>query len=68
MKVERLFLLEETQEPVPFPIALSKLEYLVNSAEHIRLWWFPTEDKVVVDSFKRVYGVSKLLKFLARYI
>jgi L-gulonolactone oxidase len=60
LKVERMFLLEEIQEAVTFPEALLRLEDLVNSAEHIRLWWFPTEDRVIVDTFRRVYTVSGL--------
>lgn len=55
LKVEREFFLEEVQEAITFPEALSRLEDEVNTAEHIRLWWFPTEDQVIVDTFKRVY-------------
>jgi len=53
--VERKFFLEEVQERVTFSEALSRLDQAVNASEHVRFWWFPTSDQVVIDSFNRVY-------------
>jgi L-gulonolactone oxidase len=60
LKVERQFFLEEVQERMTFSEALNRLEDTVNTAEHVRLWWFPIEDRIIVDSFKRVYLVGYL--------
>lgn len=59
LKVEREFFLEEVQETTTFSDALLNLEDKVKAAEHLRLWWFPTEDKIVYDAFKRVYSVGR---------
>jgi L-gulonolactone oxidase len=61
LKVERDFFLEEVLEPLSFSETLNRLEDVVNTAEHIRLWWFPSEDRIILDSFKRVYSVGHLV-------
>jgi L-gulonolactone oxidase len=58
LKVEKEFYLEEVHEPTTFDEAMLRIENEAIAAEHLRLWWFPTLDKVVIDTFKRVYSVS----------
>ncbi|TFK29084.1 L-gulonolactone/D-arabinono-1,4-lactone oxidase [Coprinopsis marcescibilis] len=46
MEVEPAYRLKEQQESVPFEYFASNMERMVNSAEHVRFWWYPTMDTV----------------------
>jgi L-gulonolactone oxidase len=61
LRVESAFRLREVNEIVTFSNAISSLDALVTSSEHVRLWWFPSVDEVVVGSFDRVKEVSNPL-------
>ena len=50
MEVEPAFRLKEVQESVPFDGVLQHIESVANSAQHVRLWWFPQADVVRVSS------------------
>jgi hypothetical protein len=42
LEVRSAFRLKEVQETVDFDYGMKKLDDIVSSAEHVRLWWFPT--------------------------
>lgn len=46
LEVEPAFRLKEEQESVPFDDFVSNMDTLVNSAEHVRFWWYPTMDSI----------------------
>ncbi|KAK3831818.1 MAG: L-gulonolactone oxidase-like protein [Linnemannia elongata] len=48
LQCERAFRLENKQEPAKLSDVLSNLDNIIHSAEHVRLWWYPHTDNVVV--------------------
>jgi L-gulonolactone oxidase len=42
LEVRSAFRLKEVQETVDFDYGMKRLDDIVSSAEHVRLWWFPT--------------------------
>ncbi|KAI9285771.1 D-arabinono-1,4-lactone oxidase-domain-containing protein [Umbelopsis sp. AD052] len=48
LKVEPDFLLEAIQEPAKFDHVLQNWDTVINSAEHVRVWWYPHTDDCVV--------------------
>ncbi|KAF8154009.1 gulonolactone oxidase Lgo1 [Crassisporium funariophilum] len=46
LEVEPAFRLKETQRSLLFEDVIPNLDKHVHSAEHVRLWWFPTTDVV----------------------
>ncbi|KAI3657363.1 hypothetical protein MP638_006529 [Amoeboaphelidium occidentale] len=53
LKVERKFQLKVSQYLVPFDFMLDNWEYLVKSGQHVRFWYFPYVDRVLVWSASR---------------
>ncbi|EKM52622.1 uncharacterized protein PHACADRAFT_261187 [Phanerochaete carnosa HHB-10118-sp] len=53
LEVGPAFRLKETQESVPFGNVVQNINMIANSAEHVRLWWFPQADIVRVSSANR---------------
>jgi L-gulonolactone oxidase len=58
MEVEPAFRLKDIQESLPFHAVVDGLDYLVASAEHIRLTWFPATDTVRCSFADRTEEVS----------
>ncbi|KAF9135573.1 hypothetical protein BGX30_011510 [Mortierella sp. GBA39] len=48
LQCERAFRLENKQEPAKLDDVLNNLDNIIHSAEHVRLWWYPHTDNVVV--------------------
>ncbi|KAF9192766.1 hypothetical protein BGZ51_004934 [Haplosporangium sp. Z 767] len=48
LQCERAFRLENKQEPAKLDDVLKDLDNIIHSAEHVRLWWYPHTDNVVV--------------------
>jgi L-gulonolactone oxidase len=48
LKVEPAFLLEAKQVPAKLEDVLQNWDQVVNSAEHVRVWWYPHTDDCVV--------------------
>ncbi|KAF9281797.1 hypothetical protein BGZ68_006425 [Mortierella alpina] len=48
LQCERAFRLENKQEPAKLDEVLNNLDSIIHSAEHVRLWWYPHTDNVVV--------------------
>lgn len=53
LEVEPAFRLKETQYTISFDEGLQTLDRLVQSAEHVRLWWFPQADDLRVSAANR---------------
>lgn len=58
LQVEPLFRLKELQYSQQFEEVVGSLDRVVNSAEHVRLWWFPAADTVRVSLSNRTQDVS----------
>ena len=58
LQVEPAFYLKEVSETIELDEAISKLDELANSGQHVRMWWFPQTDKVRVDTLNRTTEVS----------
>ncbi|KAF9909777.1 hypothetical protein EC991_008100 [Linnemannia zychae] len=48
LQCEPAFRLENKQEPAKLDDVLKNLDTIIHSAEHVRLWWYPHTDNVVV--------------------
>ncbi|KAG0197736.1 hypothetical protein BGX33_000360 [Mortierella sp. NVP41] len=48
LQCEPAFRLENKQEPAKLDDVLNNLDSIIHSAEHVRLWWYPHTDNVVV--------------------
>ncbi|KAF9945253.1 hypothetical protein BGZ70_003943 [Mortierella alpina] len=48
LQCEPAFRLENKQEPAKLDEVLRNLDSIIHSAEHVRLWWYPHTDNVVV--------------------
>ncbi|KAF9573040.1 hypothetical protein EC968_009090 [Mortierella alpina] len=48
LQCEPAFRLENKQEPAKLDEVLNNLDSIIHSAEHVRLWWYPHTDNVVV--------------------
>ncbi|KAG0305498.1 hypothetical protein BGZ97_001095 [Linnemannia gamsii] len=48
LQCEKAFRLENKQEPAKLDDVLNNLDSIIHSAEHVRLWWYPHTDNVVV--------------------
>ncbi|KAI1301022.1 hypothetical protein EDD11_005858 [Mortierella claussenii] len=48
LQCEAAFRLENKQEPAKLNDVLDDLDNIIHSAEHVRLWWYPHTDNVVV--------------------
>jgi len=48
LQCEPAFRLENKQEPAKLDQVLDNLDAIIHSAEHVRLWWYPHTDNVVV--------------------
>jgi len=57
IEVEDAFRLRETKTPCAVDEALDKLDEIKGSAEHVRLWWYPDGQGMVVGRANRVYEV-----------
>ena len=57
LEVAPSFHLKEVQESVPFDHAVGNLDTIANSAEHVRLWWFPQADVVRTSVFNKTHEV-----------
>jgi hypothetical protein len=57
IEVEEAFRLRETKTPCTVDEALNNLDEIKGSAEHVRLWWYPDGQGMVVGRANRVYGV-----------
>jgi hypothetical protein len=57
IEVEDAFRLRETKTPCTVDQALDNLDEIKGSAEHVRLWWYPDGQGMVVGRANRVYEV-----------
>ncbi|KAF8951924.1 hypothetical protein BGZ52_009069 [Haplosporangium bisporale] len=48
LQCEPAFRLENKQEPAKLDHVLNNLDSIIHSAEHVRLWWYPHTDNVVI--------------------
>ncbi|KAG8908848.1 D-arabinono-1,4-lactone oxidase [Tulasnella sp. 403] len=55
LKVERAFRLRERRAVIPFDHAVADLDELAHSAEHAKLWWFPSTGSVRFFAADRTY-------------
>lgn len=62
LQCERAFRLENKQEPAKLDDVLNNLDSIIHSAEHVRLWWYPHTDNVVVWRANRTTKVKKNLR------
>ncbi|TDL26994.1 L-gulonolactone D-arabinono-1,4-lactone oxidase [Rickenella mellea] len=53
LQVEPAFRLKEEQETLRFDDAMDNFDRLVTSAEHVRFWWFPQNDKIRYSAANR---------------
>ncbi|KAM6493251.1 gulonolactone oxidase Lgo1 [Amanita muscaria] len=84
MEVEPAFRLKETQESVPFDVAMDDFDHMAASAQHVRFWWYPSTDTVRCSYSDRTQEpkvspvpgwlaflgdpVTQLLLFLGRFL
>ena len=61
VEVEPAFKLKEIQRSLPFDDVVSTLDKHVHSAEHVRLWWFPSKDVVTCSYSNRTKEVRILV-------
>ncbi|RPD77041.1 L-gulonolactone/D-arabinono-1,4-lactone oxidase [Lentinus tigrinus ALCF2SS1-7] len=61
LQVEPAFRLKEVQESHTFDDALRDMDAVVQSAEHVRYWWFPQADVVRSSVFNRTDEPKKPL-------
>jgi L-gulonolactone oxidase len=59
IEVEDAFRLRETKTPCTVDQALNSLDEIKGSAEHVRLWWYPDGQGMVVGRANRVYEVCQ---------
>jgi len=59
LAVEKAFRLRDLGKTITFDEAIADFDLIVNSAEHVRLWWFPQVNRVRVSSASRTYQVSR---------
>lgn len=64
LEVERAFRLKEFQWTRKFDDAIDYLPELVNSAEHVRFWWFPQNGNVRCSAADRTLDVSRHTSFI----
>ncbi|KZT37176.1 gulonolactone oxidase Lgo1 [Sistotremastrum suecicum HHB10207 ss-3] len=55
LQVEPAFCLREVQQIKTVPEVIENLDALAHASEHVRFWWFPSTNKMVVSSFDRTY-------------
>jgi L-gulonolactone oxidase len=60
IEVEEAFRLRETKNPRDVDDVLENLDEIKNSAEHVRLWWYPDGKGMVIGKADRTYEVSSL--------
>jgi FAD/FMN-containing dehydrogenase len=58
IEVEDAFRLRETKESKSPDYVFDNLDIIKNSAEHVRLWWYPDGQGIVVGRANRTYEVS----------
>lgn len=58
IEVEEAFRLRETKTPYTLDEGLDQLEEIKSSAEHVRVWWYPDGQGIIVGRANRVYEVS----------
>lgn len=63
IEVEDAFRLRETKTPCTVDQALNTLDEIKGSAEHVRLWWYPDGQGMVIGRANRVYEVRLELGF-----
>lgn len=59
IEVEEAFRLKETKEGRSVDEVLENLDEIKQSAEHVRVWWYPDGQGMVVGRANRTYGVSR---------
>lgn len=57
LQVEPAFRLRERQETKDFEDVIENLDEIVNSSQHVRLWWYPQNSTVRVSSADRTFEV-----------
>lgn len=67
LRVEKAFRLREKREVMSFERAMDQVEKLAGSAEHAKLWWFPSTGSVRFFGADRTYDVSRLSLVLASF-
>lgn len=65
IEVEEAFRLRETKTPFSVDAVLDNLDTIKSSAEHVRVWWYPDGQGMIVGRANRVYEVSHALRSLA---
>jgi FAD/FMN-containing dehydrogenase len=60
IEVEEAFRLRETKEGKGVDHVLDNLDEIKQSAEHVRLWWYPDGQGVVIGRANRTYEVCHL--------
>ena len=62
LKVERAFRLREKRRVVSFDEAVENIDEIASSAEHAKLWWFPSTGLMRYYGADRTYDVSRRRK------
>lgn len=59
LQVEPAFRLEEVQYTQPFDDVVRNFDTVVQSAEHVRMWWYPAADSICVSQSNRTQAPRK---------
>lgn len=59
VEVEPSYRLEESKEGRPFDEVIDHIDTIKQSAQHVRLWWYPHSGGVVVGRANRTYAAPK---------
>lgn len=62
LKVEKAFRLRERRSVIKFDDAVNRIDEIAHSAEHAKLWWFPSTGSMRYYGADRTYEVSILTK------
>jgi hypothetical protein len=60
IEVEAAFRLKETKTPYTVDAVLDNLDTIKASAEHVRAWWYPDGQGMIVGRANRVYEVRQI--------
>ncbi|WVR06534.1 hypothetical protein IAU60_003565 [Kwoniella sp. DSM 27419] len=68
IEVEEAFRLRETKEPRSIDYVLDHLDEIKQSAEHVRVWWYPDGKGIIVGRANRTYEPAQPTSSLLAHI
>lgn len=63
IKIVPAFQLHETTELVDFDVICKDYNRIINSADHVKFWWFPPVEKMLVYRYNRTQGAPNDSRF-----